>query len=47
MGIADFSNTQYALLGLHEAIESGVVKVDARTYVFSHGLERLEEPPAP
>jgi hypothetical protein len=25
-GIADYSNTQYALLGLHEAIQSGVVK---------------------
>ncbi len=29
-GVADFSNTQYALLGLHEAIESGVVKVDPK-----------------
>jgi hypothetical protein len=28
MGVADYSNTQYALLGLHEAIQSGVVTVD-------------------
>jgi hypothetical protein len=30
MGIADFSNTQYALLGLHEAIQSGVITVDKK-----------------
>ena len=28
--VPDNSNTQYALLGLHEAIQSGVVKVDAK-----------------
>jgi hypothetical protein len=30
MGKADFSNSQYALLGLHEAIQSGIVKVDKK-----------------
>ncbi len=30
MGVADYSNTQYALLGLHEAIQSGVVTVDPK-----------------
>jgi hypothetical protein len=30
-GLADFSNTQYALLGLHEAIQTGVAKVDDKT----------------
>jgi hypothetical protein len=29
-GIGDYSNTQYALLGLHEAIQSSVVKVEAK-----------------
>jgi hypothetical protein len=31
IGLADNSNTQYALLGLHEAIQSGLVHVDKKT----------------